>query len=104
MTPFFLPGEINDVVTIRVFGQTLLPCVQEPEIQCALTEPMTVRQLLEGNPETLGGLLAFLRKSELMVTVNQKVGTLDTPVNDGDVVKLTHQFNPEYEGATWHNP
>ena len=95
---------INDMVTIRVFGQTLLPCVDEPEIQCELPEPMTVRQLLEGNPETLGGLMEFLRKTELMVTVNQKVGTLETQVKDGDVIKLTHQFNPEHEGALWHNP
>jgi len=92
------------MVTIRVFGQTLLPCVQEPEIQCKISVPVTVRQLLEGNPETLGGLMEFLRRSELMVTLNQKVSTLETQVNDGDVIKLTHQFNPEYEGATWHNP
>ncbi len=92
------------MVTIRVFGQTLLPCVQEPEIQCEISAPVSVRQLLEGNPETLGGLMEFLRRSELMVTLNQKVSTLETQVKDGDVIKLTHQFNPEYEGATWHNP
>ncbi len=92
------------MVTIRVFGQTLLPCVDEPEIQCDIAGLVSVRELIEGNAETLGGLPAFLRKGELMVTVNQKVGTLDSPVKDGDVVKLTHQFNPEYEGAMWHNP
>ncbi len=92
------------MVTIRVFGQTLLPCVDDSEIQCDVAGPVSVRELLEGNPDALGGLLPFLRKGELMVTVNQKVSTLDSPVNDGDVVKLTHQFNPEYEGAMWHNP
>lgn len=92
------------MVTIRVFGQTLLPYVQEPEILCEISVPVTVRQLLEGNPETLGGLMEFLRRSELMVILNQKVSTLETQVKDGDVIKLTHQFNPEYEGATWHNP
>ena len=92
------------MVTIRVFGQILLPCVEEPEIQCEISAPVSVRELLEGNPKTLGGLMEFLRKSELMVTVNQKVSTLESIVNDGDVVKLTHQFNPEHEGALWHNP
>ncbi len=92
------------MVTIRVFGQVLLPCVDEPEISCEIAAPVSVRELLESNPETLGGLMDFLRKSELMVTVNQKVSTLESIVNDGDVLKLTHQFNPEHEGALWHNP
>lgn len=92
------------MVTIRVFGQVLLPCVDEPEIQCEISAPVSVRELLESNPETLGGLMEFLRKSELMVTVNQKVSTMESTVNDGDVVKLTHQFNTEHEGALWHNP
>ena len=92
------------MVTIQVFGQALLPCVDEPELQCDIARPVSVRALLEGNPETLGGLLPFLHKGELMVTVNQKISTLESQVNDGDTVKLTHQFNPEYEGATWHNP
>ncbi len=92
------------MVTIKVFGQNLLPCVDEPEIQCEISAPMSVQELLEGNPEALGGLMEFLQKNELMVTVNQKVGTFESKVNDGDVVKLTHQFNPEHEGALWHNP
>ena len=86
------------MVTIRVFGQVLLPCVDEPEIQCEISESVSVRALLEGNPETLGGLMEFLQKGELMVTINQKISTLESMVNDGDVVKLTHQFNPEHEG------
>jgi molybdopterin converting factor small subunit len=92
------------MVTIRVFGLVLLPCVEEPEIQCEISAPVSVRELLEGNPETLGGLMEFLQKSELMVTVNQKVSTLESKIKDGDEVKLTHQFNPEHEGALWHNP
>ena len=92
------------MVTIKVFGQNLLPCVDEPEIQCEISAPMSVQELLEGNQEALGGLMEFLQKNELMVTVNQKVGTFESKVNDGDVVKLTHQFNPEHEGALWHNP
>ncbi len=92
------------MVTIRVFGQVLLPCVDEPEIQCEISAPVSVRELLEGNLETLSGLMEFLRKSELMVTVNQKISTVESTVNDGDVVKFTHQFNPEHEGALWHNP
>lgn len=92
------------MVTVRIFGQMLLPCVEEPEIQCEVAEPIKVRDLLEQNPEQFGGLVEFLRKSELMITVNHKIVTLDSMVKDGDQIKLTHQFNPELEGARWHNP
>jgi molybdopterin converting factor small subunit len=91
------------MVTILVFGQTLRQAVPESEIQCEVPEPTTVQGLLEGQ-EALGGLLPFMHKSELLVTVNRKVGALDTKVRDGDTVKLTHQFNPTHDGATWHNP
>lgn len=94
----------NHMVTIYVFGQTLLPCVEEPEIQCEVSEPITVRKLLESNPEKLGGLIEFMTKSELMVAVNQKVSTLESKVKDGDMIKLTHQFHPDHEGIFWHNP
>ncbi|MYC28459.1 MAG: hypothetical protein F4X63_10785, partial [Nitrospira sp. SB0662_bin_26] len=70
------------MVTIRVFGQVLLPCVDESEIQCEISESVSVRALLEGNPETLGGLMEFLQKGELMVTINQKISTLESMVND----------------------
>jgi molybdopterin synthase sulfur carrier subunit len=92
------------MVTVLVFGQTLRQCVDESEIQCEVPEPTTVRGLLEANQGTLGALLPFMGKGELLVSVNKKVGTLDTKVRDGDTVKLTHQFNPTLDGATWHNP
>jgi molybdopterin converting factor small subunit len=92
------------MVTVLVFGQTLRQAIPESEIQCDVPEPTTVRGLLESNQDALGGLLPFMSKGELLVTVNRKVGALDTKVRDGDTVKLTHQFNPTHEGATWHNP
>lgn len=92
------------MVIVRVFGQTLLPLVEESEVQCEISDPITVRKLLESNPEKLGGLIEFMNKSELMVMVNQKVSTLETKVKNGDTIKLTHQFHPEHEGTLWHNP
>jgi len=92
------------MVTVRVFGQTLLPCVEDSEMECELTGSPTVREFLEGDTEKFGGLLEFLKKGELMVSINQKISTLDSKLKDGDVIKLTHQFNPTLEGAMWHNP
>lgn len=92
------------MVTVRVFGQMLLPCVEEPEIQCELSGPVKVGDLLESDSDKFGGLLEFLKSGQLMITVNQKVVTLDSIVKDGDQIKLTHQYNPDHEGALWHNP
>ncbi len=92
------------MVTVHVFGQNLLSCVEDPEMQCEIHGSPTVREFLETNPDKFEGLMEFLRKGELMVTVNRKISTLETKLKDGDVVKFTHQFNPELEGIMWHNP
>lgn len=92
------------MVTVRIFGQTLLPCVEDPEMECEVSGPIKVRDLLESHQDKFSGLMEFLRKSELMITVNQKIVTLDSLVKDGDQIKITHQITPELEGARWHNP
>ena len=92
------------MITVRIFGQTLLPCVEESEMECEIAGTPTVREFLEGDAGKFGGLLEFLHKGELMVTINQKISTLEATLKDSDVLKLTHQFNPTLEGAMWHNP
>ena len=92
------------MVTVLLFGQTLRQSAEESEFQLDVTGPTTVKNLLEANRNRLSGVIPFMSKGELLVTVNRKVGTLDSPVQDGDTIKLTHQFNPTYDGATWHNP
>jgi molybdopterin synthase sulfur carrier subunit len=92
------------MVTVLLFGETLRQAVEESELQLDIAGATTIKRLLESNQDKLAGLLPFMTKGELLVTVNKKVGTLDSTVKDGDTVKLTHQFNPTFEGATWHNP
>ncbi len=92
------------MVTILLFGLTLRQSVGESELQLDVAGPMTVKALLESNQETLAGALPFMQKGELLVTVNKKVGSLESMVKDGDTVKLTHQSNPQYDGAMWQNP
>ncbi len=92
------------MVTVVVLGQTLRQLVDEDELELEVGGPTTVRALLEANTEKMGGLLALLNKGEIMLTVNRKVGALESTVRDGDTIKLTHNFNPTYEGATWQNP
>jgi sulfur-carrier protein len=92
------------VVTVLLFGLTLRERVGESELQFEVPEATTIKKLIEANQERLGGVLPFLDKGEVLVTVNRKVGTLDSAVRDGDTIKITHQTNPIFEGARWHNP
>jgi sulfur-carrier protein len=92
------------MVTVILYGQTLRQLIEVPEVQCEVSEPMTVKALVAGNADRLAAVLPYMAKGELLVTVNRKVGSLDSLVRDGDTVKLTHQFNPVVDGAAWHNP
>jgi molybdopterin synthase sulfur carrier subunit len=92
------------MVKLILYGITLQQSTEVSEYELAVSAPTTVRGLLEANRERLEPLLGFMNKGELLVTVNKKVGTLDSRIQAGDTIKLTHQFNPTYEGARWHNP
>ncbi len=92
------------MVTVVVLGQTLQQLVDEPELELELSGPATLRDLLEANQEKMSGLISLLHKGELLITLNRKVAALESPVHDGDTIKLTHNFNPTYEGPTWQNP
>ena len=92
------------MVTVLLFGMTLQQSVGESELQLEVAGPVTVKALLESNQDALAGALPFMQKGELLVTVNKKVGSLESMVKDGDIVKLTHQAHPIFDGAMWQNP
>ncbi len=92
------------MVTVCILGLTLRDSVGESELECDAPQPTTVKQLIESNQERLAGLVPFMKRGEILVTVNKKVGTLESVVKDGDTLKLAHQSNPVYEGARWQNP
>ncbi|MER3422267.1 MAG: hypothetical protein C4293_02570 [Nitrospiraceae bacterium] len=92
------------MVTVLLFGLSLRESVGESELQFEVSGSTTVKKLIEAHQEQLGGLLPFLNKGEVLVTINRKVGTIDSSIRDGDTVKITHQTNPVFEGARWHNP
>jgi molybdopterin synthase sulfur carrier subunit len=87
------------MVTVQVLGNTLRVVVEESEVKVEVSGPLTVRQLVEANRERLGGLLQFIDSREALITVNKKIGTVDSPVNDGDVVKLSFQSRASYDGT-----
>ena len=92
------------MIRVLVFGQALQDAVEEPEFECEVPEPMTVRELFQTHAEKFDPFQSFLTSNQVMITINHKISTLEARIKDGDTLKLTHQFNPELEGARWHNP
>ncbi|MGH7254339.1 MAG: MoaD/ThiS family protein [Nitrospirales bacterium] len=92
------------MVTILVFGHALQATLNDTELHVEVPTPSSLKAVLEGNSALLGPLLPFIERGEVLVTINKKVGRLESTVRDGDTIKVTHQINPTYEGATWHNP
>ncbi len=87
------------MVTILVLGNTLRDAVGESEIEVGLTEPTTVKKMIETNPDQLGGLRRFLVDGETLITVNKRIGSEDSPVKNGDVVKFSFQSRTSYDGT-----
>jgi sulfur-carrier protein len=87
------------MVTILVLGNTLRDAVGESEIEIGLTEPTTVKKMIEANLDQLGGLRRFLVDRETLITVNKRIGSEDSPVKNGDVVKFSFQSRTSYDGT-----
>lgn len=87
------------MVSIQIFGQTLRAAIDEHELEVHVAGPTTVKQLIEANPEQLGPLLQYIKNRQALITVNKKIGSEDSPVQDGDIVKLSFQSQTIYDGT-----
>ncbi len=87
------------MVKMQVFGLTLRDAVGETEFEFEVSEPTTVRKLIELNQDRTGPLIQFLANREVMIAVNKKVSAEDTVIKDGDIVKLSHQSRTSYDGT-----
>ena len=87
------------MASVQVFGQVLRAVVEESELEVPVTAPTTVKQLVENHPVQLGGLLHYLANREILITINKKIGSEDSPVSDGDVIKLSFQSRVSYDGT-----
>ncbi|MEE8124784.1 MAG: MoaD/ThiS family protein [Nitrospirales bacterium] len=93
------------MVKVLIFGHALREAVEDPEVEITLEEETSLRQLLEDHPDQFQGLMPFLETHQLMLTINQKISILESKVNNGDTVKITHQGGEQHaDGAMWHNP
>lgn len=86
------------MVTIVVLGHTLREAVGAGEIEIDILGPTTIKQLIETHQDRLGGLLPYLVRREALITINKRVGTVDSLVKDGDIVKFAFQSHVVYDG------
>ena len=87
------------MVKVLVFGLTLRHAVGLQEIELEVEGTTTIKKMIDAHPDQLGALLPFMLQREVLVAVNKKVGSEDSVVKDGDVVKLTHQSKTSYDGV-----
>jgi len=87
------------MVKVLIFGLTLRDLLGENEFEVEIHGGTTVMKLLEGHPDQFGPLAPFMANREVLVSVNKKVGTEESVVKDGDIVKLTHQSRSSHDGV-----
>lgn len=75
------------MVTITLMGQ-LQTTDGERDLACEISEPISVRQLIQRQGECLRAVLDLMRQKKLLVTVNKRIASEDTRIQDGDAIKL----------------
>lgn len=75
------------MVSITLMGQ-LQTLDGERDLACEIAEPITVRQLIQRQGENLRPVLDLMKQKKLLVTVNKRIASEDTRIQDGDAIKL----------------
>lgn len=75
------------MVIITLMGQ-LQTLDGERDLACEIAEPTTVRQLIQRQGENLRPVLELMKQKKLLVTVNKRIASEDTRIQDGDAIKL----------------
>jgi molybdopterin synthase sulfur carrier subunit len=88
------------MVKVLILGATLQQRMTDTELELEVDGPMAIKTLIGGHADLLHALAPFVERGELLVTVNRKVGSIDSLVRDGDVLKIAHQSRASYDGTT----
>ncbi len=75
------------MVTIVLTGQ-LQTVDGECDLACEIDGSMSVRQLIQRQGVRLRHLLQLLREKKVLVTINKKIASEDSLVQDGDAIRL----------------
>lgn len=75
------------MVTITLMGQ-LQTDDGERDLACEVTEPVTVRQLIQRQRRLRQHVGQLMKEKKLMITINKRIAGEDSLVHDGDALKL----------------
>lgn len=75
------------MVTIVLTGQ-LQTVDGECDLACEIDGSMSVRQVIQRQGIQLRHLLQLLREKKVLVTINKKIASEDSLVQDGDAIRL----------------
>jgi molybdopterin synthase sulfur carrier subunit len=87
------------MVKVLIFGLTLRDLLGENEFEVEQVGTTTVKALIDMHPDQFGAIGPFMANREVLVTVNKKIGSEESLVKDGDIVKLTHQSRSSHDGV-----
>lgn len=75
------------MVTIMLTGQ-LQTADGECDLACEIPSSMSVRQVIQRQGVQLRHLLQLLREKKVLVTINKRIASEDSLVQDGDAIRL----------------
>lgn len=75
------------MITITLMGQ-LQTTDGERDLACELPTPVTVRQVIQRQGRGLRHMLQLLREKKVLVTINKRIASEDSLVQDGDAVRF----------------
>lgn len=75
------------MVTITLMGQ-LQTDDGERDLACELSEPVTVRQLIQRQRRLRQHVGQLMKEKKLLITINKRIASEDSLVHDGDALKL----------------
>jgi hypothetical protein len=75
------------MITISLMGQ-LQTADGERDLACDVPSPMSVRQVIQRQGIQLRHLLQLIREKKVLVTVNKKIASEDSLVQNGDAIRL----------------
>ena len=75
------------MVTISLMGQ-LQTADGERDLACDVPSPMSVRQVIQRQGVQLRHLLQLIREKKVLVTINKKIASEDSLVQNDDAIRL----------------
>jgi hypothetical protein len=75
------------MITISLMGQ-LQTADGERDLACEVPSPMSVRRVIQRQGIQLRHLLQLIREKKVLVTINKKIASEDSLVQDGDAIRL----------------